>query len=81
MRYLGRISFALYLYDGLAQWLSWRLRYAGVSIWGPRHFLVSLTIALLLASISYYLIERPFLRLKERLSSAEEPPVRLQRAA
>lgn len=81
-RYIGRISYPLYLYHPLAQNLSWRLRDAGVRIWGPRQFLVSVMIAIGLASVSYYVIEGPFLALKRRLSpSAAEGRAVLRHAA
>jgi peptidoglycan/LPS O-acetylase OafA/YrhL len=60
--YLGRISYSLYLYHGWGNALGGKL----VRSHGPAQLVVQLAACVLLASGSYHLIERPFLRLKDR---------------
>ena len=63
VQYLGDISYSIYLYQQIVP---------GPVMRGLAHYpavvqlTVSFTIIVLLASGSYYFIERPFLRLKER---------------
>ena len=69
--YLGRISYGVYLYHNLARYWTWGLL-EWTSAWSkyPKYALrltVYLTLALLIASASYHLIEKPFLKLKDRL--------------
>jgi peptidoglycan/LPS O-acetylase OafA/YrhL len=79
LTYLGLVSFGIYLYHYAAvrQLDDW----IGGSIGGPPelqlvvHALLVLLIAGALASLSYYLVERPALRLKRFVS----PPVRAER--
>jgi peptidoglycan/LPS O-acetylase OafA/YrhL len=64
-RYLGAISYPLYLYHGLAIAAG---RHALPSHASPYpQFLVAVLAAVAMASASYYVIERPFLRWKDRL--------------
>ncbi len=65
MRYLGQISYSLYLYHPAVGYQVFK-RLAGIAFWEKLGIAVLLTIAV--ASASYYLIEKPFLRLKDRLS-------------
>jgi len=62
--WLGRLSYSLYLWQQLftiGQYNSWaRLRV----------FPINLIVSFVLASISYYFIEKPFLNLKERIGHA-----------
>jgi peptidoglycan/LPS O-acetylase OafA/YrhL len=57
LAYIGRISYRLYLWRGLVIW--WAL---------PWPAAVPLSIAI--ASVSYFLLERRFLRLKDRFGKA-----------
>ena len=57
---LGVISYSLYLYHPFANRLPASLR----------HIPIEITFAISLATASYFIVERPFLRLKDRLSSS-----------
>jgi peptidoglycan/LPS O-acetylase OafA/YrhL len=65
MIYLGLISYSLYLYHLIALGISNRL--ASLSL--PVEFVVALLTCVVLASGSYWIIERPFLLLKVRLQT------------
>lgn len=64
LRYLGRISYSLYLWHGFA--------IAAVLGMGPMryrwHIVLVFALAVAFASASYYIIEQPFLRLRRRLT-------------
>lgn len=64
MVYLGRISYSLYLYHVLALGISRRLISDSLVI----EFTTSLILCVLIASASYWLIERPFLRLRDQFA-------------
>jgi peptidoglycan/LPS O-acetylase OafA/YrhL len=67
LRYLGRISYGLYIYHLPVIWFAARLRdvkgFAGIS--SLQIALVSLTGTVLIASLSYHLLEGPLIRLKD----------------
>jgi peptidoglycan/LPS O-acetylase OafA/YrhL len=69
-RYLGSISYPMYLYHGLCNAVATRLV--------PTPFGLKLVAvvggAALLGTMSFYLIERPFLRLRQRLTEAVPAP-------
>lgn len=72
LAYLGTISYGVYLDHQLARRLTWGVLLAGVESWprGPRYGLrlaAYLALSVAAAAASYHLLERPFLRLKERL--------------
>ncbi len=78
LQYLGRISYGLYLYHILVQYMVWHVILTGFSSWNPyiRYGLrlavyAGLTVAI--ASLSYRLVEIPFLRLKSRLEPRPAP--------
>jgi peptidoglycan/LPS O-acetylase OafA/YrhL len=65
MKYLGRVSYGMYLYH---QWGLGIARHAtGSHPWVT--FPAGFAVTVALATISYYVIEQPFLRLKARLSA------------
>ncbi len=72
LAYIGKISYAMYLYHPVAHYLTWKVWLAHIDHWpkiskyGVR-LSVFLSLSLLLASASYHLYERFFLRLKDRL--------------
>jgi peptidoglycan/LPS O-acetylase OafA/YrhL len=83
--YLGRISFGLYVYHSLIYMLIFR--YAAPHIWGiqqpnsPWHLptvwaLIAcvLAISISIAYLSYNLLEKPFLRIKERFAIVPSRP-------
>jgi peptidoglycan/LPS O-acetylase OafA/YrhL len=63
--FLGQISYSLYLWHPMI--LSFGDKLLGI----PRAF--GVVISLAVATASYYLVERPFLRLKRRRGAPEEP--------
>jgi peptidoglycan/LPS O-acetylase OafA/YrhL len=68
MRYLGRISYSLYLYQQLAPAAGSSRTFGSLPL--ALQVAVSLGGTLVLAMMSYHLVERPFLALKERLQSS-----------
>jgi peptidoglycan/LPS O-acetylase OafA/YrhL len=69
MRYLGKISYGLYVYHFPVIWFVARIRDLGVSdeaIAKPLTLLISFPLTLLIASLSYRYIEQPILELKDR---------------
>ncbi|GAB4416698.1 MAG: acyltransferase [Anaerolineales bacterium] len=87
LRYLGKISYGLYVYHFPIIWFARRIR----DIWTmeesvamPLTAIISLIATILVASLSYFLMEKPILNLKERYfsrapsgvsSQAQEPAV------
>ncbi len=67
-RFLGRISYPLYLYQQLTLYRA-KVMTADYPLWVQLVVAVGLTVVV--ASGSYYLIERPFLRLKHRFSPVD----------
>jgi peptidoglycan/LPS O-acetylase OafA/YrhL len=69
IRWLGKISYGLYVYHGLVltltpRWPAWEHK---ASLAGLR-LCLQLSIAVLLAGLSYHWLERPFLRWKEHIT-------------
>jgi peptidoglycan/LPS O-acetylase OafA/YrhL len=60
--YFGRISYSLYLYNGLIVYFSGRFAF----LHGFARVAVNIVGSILAAALSYHFIERPFLRLKEK---------------
>jgi peptidoglycan/LPS O-acetylase OafA/YrhL len=67
--FFGKISYSLYLFNPLTVYLVGRISW----LHGVARMLVSLVGAILAAILSYYLIERPFLRIKDRSHGASHP--------
>lgn len=68
VRYLGVISYPIYLYHAWGASFGHRFPVEGKGI----QFAAGLLATILLASGSYYLIERPFLKIKRRFASEKE---------
>jgi peptidoglycan/LPS O-acetylase OafA/YrhL len=71
VRFIGRLSYPLYLYHQLAPRLV--EPFAPHLRWSVQ-LLLTAAVTLGLAMASYYLVERPFLSLKERLSASSTTP-------
>ena len=72
MRYLGRISYPLYLYQQVTLYPVRRILHAQ-PVWLQLGVAVAATVGV--ASLSYYCIERPFLRWKRRFQTDAPPPL------
>ncbi len=80
--YIGTISYGMYLYHMVCQYITWDVLTAGLESW-PRwpkfglRLLIYFGATLGISTLSYRYLERPFLRLKERL--AVSPPATVDR--
>lgn len=75
VRYLGRISYSLYLYQQVTLYPARRIL-AAYPV--PVQLLGAIAVTIVVASLSYYVIERPFLQWKHRRPASrplEEPAV------
>ena len=68
LRYLGRISYGLYVYHFPIVWFSARIADLGIKppLLQPLTALLALAATILVASLSFFLLERPALNLKDR---------------
>jgi peptidoglycan/LPS O-acetylase OafA/YrhL len=77
LRYLGKISYGLYVFHDLALALSAKIM--GGNVHSLRLFaiywLLGLSMTILTAALSYRFLESPFLRLKERFTRVKSRPV------
>ncbi|MEO5886733.1 MAG: acyltransferase [Anaerolineales bacterium] len=76
LRYLGKISYGLYVYHFPIIWFSIRVRDFGVvdPFAKPIIALISFIATLLVASISYQYLEKPLLNLKDRFFALNPEP-------
>lgn len=72
MRHLGKISYGIYVFHLFGLWLSDRI--VGEASAPYVRLAVGILITLTLAEISYHLLERPFLLLKERFTVVHNRP-------
>jgi peptidoglycan/LPS O-acetylase OafA/YrhL len=74
--YLGKISYGLYVYHALGNFLADKVitAQAGLIRLALR-IPVALGLTILMASVSYSVLERPFLRLKKRFAHVDSRPV------
>jgi peptidoglycan/LPS O-acetylase OafA/YrhL len=69
VRYLGRISYSIYLYQQVVVYPVMKVFHAHVLLGA----VACVCVTVVLASVSFYLIERPFLRLRDRITSRATP--------
>ncbi len=74
-RYLGTISYPIYLWHGFAQSPMYRLKSAPPPVWLGAY----LATAVVLGTVSYYAVEKPFLRLRARLMERRSREAQLNR--
>jgi peptidoglycan/LPS O-acetylase OafA/YrhL len=72
MKYCGQISYGMYLFHIPAQWIVWKLLLPGIESWNkylkyPLRLSAYFVLTLVIATLSYQLVERRFLALKDRL--------------
>ncbi|MGH9775406.1 MAG: acyltransferase family protein [Candidatus Acidiferrales bacterium] len=70
MKFLGRISYSLYLYQEITLYPARRIL-AGHSV--ALQLLAAVAGTVLIATVSYYFIERPFLKLKSKFGGEARP--------
>jgi peptidoglycan/LPS O-acetylase OafA/YrhL len=76
LRYLGKISYGLYVYHygiiaiTVALFRKYDLNY---SMRSPQMFMVSMSATLLIATLSFYLLEKPVINLKDKLFRVSTP--------
>ena len=77
MRYLGKISYGLYIYHFPIIWFVMRIRDLGLSETQakPLVFIIAFIATLAAASISYRFLERPLLNLKDRFFALKPGPL------
>jgi peptidoglycan/LPS O-acetylase OafA/YrhL len=77
LRYLGKISYGLYVFHGIALYLA--VHILGGYAHSLRQFIgywcLSLTLTIAISAVSYRFFESPFLRLKERFARVKSRPV------
>ncbi len=83
LRYLGKISYGLYIYHGGVVWLLQRanLPYGFDVVGSVKFYLMALLITTVIASLSFFLLEQPIIRLKDKFfdtRSSNRVPARLQ---
>jgi peptidoglycan/LPS O-acetylase OafA/YrhL len=75
--YLGQISYGLYVYHELSLLLShYALGGYTNRAWGyALYWVVAVLLTILMAAVSYQLVERPFLKLKKRFTLVASRPI------
>lgn len=78
LRYLGKISYGLYVYHSPIIWFSGRIADLGIDnpILKPLTALIALIATILIASLSFHLMEKPIINLKDRffpIPSSDRP--------
>src|SRR5262249_53238707 len=77
LRYLGKISYGMYVFHMLALYLSEKI--IGGYARNPGKFaawwILGFVLTLAMAAISYRVLESPFLRIKERFAFVKSRPV------
>jgi peptidoglycan/LPS O-acetylase OafA/YrhL len=69
LKYIGKISYGLYIYHNGAIWFAGRIRDFGIPeerLAKPITAILALALSFLLAALTYRFIEKPFLELKDR---------------
>ncbi len=77
LRYLGKISYGMYVYHLALIWFAWEL-FEERAQDGPEYywlkFAIALSATILVSTLSYYFLERPILNLKERFFAWSKAP-------
>jgi peptidoglycan/LPS O-acetylase OafA/YrhL len=78
LRYLGKISYGLYVYHSPIIWFSGRIADLGVdsSLLKPLTAIIALLVTIMIASLSFHLMEKPIINLKDRffpIHPSDEP--------
>ncbi|HTZ82961.1 MAG TPA: acyltransferase [Candidatus Acidoferrales bacterium] len=81
LRYLGLISYSLYLCHGYSLDYLWPILGGRYLHSAPITFVAKLALAIASASVLHFTVERPLLRLKDRFHRRPQPMATLQRAA
>jgi peptidoglycan/LPS O-acetylase OafA/YrhL len=83
LRYLGKISYGLYVYHFPIVWFSGRIADLGVvpPLLQPLSTLIAFSATILIASLSFHLMERPIINLKDRFFPLHPTDRREQPAA
>ena len=69
-RYVGTISYPMYLYHGLSNSLATHLVQNRLFV----RFLLVVALAVVFGTLSFYLVEKPFLRLRQRVTGGRPAP-------
>jgi peptidoglycan/LPS O-acetylase OafA/YrhL len=77
LRYLGKISYGMYVYHLALIWFVWEL-FEERGLEGTEYYWIKFAIALfaviLVSTLSYYFLERPILNLKDRFFAWSKTP-------
>jgi peptidoglycan/LPS O-acetylase OafA/YrhL len=77
LRYLGKISYSMYVYHLALIWIVWEL-FEEYGREGADYYWTKLTIALFatifVSTLSYYFLEKPILNLKDRFFAWSKGP-------
>lgn len=74
MRYLGKVSYGIYVFHAAVIGLTiWLVRLAGLPLWSVLP--IALTLTVTVATLSYRILEMPFLAWKERFAKVASRPV------
>jgi peptidoglycan/LPS O-acetylase OafA/YrhL len=74
LRFLGKISYGIYIFHAGAIFAMWKI-HRWVPLSNLSLLLGAILLTLIIASASYHLFERPFLKLKQRFQHVESRPI------
>jgi peptidoglycan/LPS O-acetylase OafA/YrhL len=78
--YLGKISYGLYVYHVMSLWIARKITEVFISperllVYPATVLLLALIITIMFSVLSYQLLERPFLKLKEKFTFIKSRPI------